>query len=132
MNQQCQEAEGKYRKFFEESQDAIVIVDPETGKIVDCNVSAALLVERDKSELIGQHQSILHPQIFADRDFPEEFKEPIKNIPATPFETQVVTKTGKFKYVSIKATMFEFQGKKFLLNTYNDVTDIKSAQMITS
>ena len=61
------ESEEKYRKQFEESLDAIFLGDAETGIITDCNRAASELVGREKSELVGKHQWILHP--------PEKSKE---------------------------------------------------------
>ena len=56
------ESEEKHRKLFEESMDAIFMADAATGIIVDCNPAASKLVDRQKSELVGQHQSIVFPQ----------------------------------------------------------------------
>ena len=35
-------SEGKYKKLFQESMDAIFVGEAETGIIVDCNNAAAL------------------------------------------------------------------------------------------
>ena len=51
------ESEGKYRKLFQESTDAIVIADAETGLITDCNAAALNLVDCDQSDVIGHHYS---------------------------------------------------------------------------
>jgi PAS domain S-box-containing protein len=122
-----QESEEKYRKLFQESMDAIFVADAETGIIVDCNTAASLLVGREKSELIGQHQSILHPQTLVEEGFTKGFKQHVKN-PTRSFETQVVTKTGEIKYVSIKANVFESQGKKLMQGTFRDITERKFMQ----
>ncbi|MGD0643911.1 MAG: PAS domain S-box protein [Candidatus Bathyarchaeia archaeon] len=127
MDEHCHESEGKYSKLFQESLDAIVVADAETGIIVDCNIAASLLVGRDKADLIGQHQSILHPQRLTEVGFTKGFKEHFKN-PMKPRETQVVTKTGEIKYVSIRASVFEFQGKKLIQGTFRDITERKLMQ----
>ena len=79
-DEHCQESEEKYRKLFQESMDAILVADLETGIIVDCNTAAQLLVGRNKSELIGQHQSILHPQTLVEAGFTKGFKEHVKGM----------------------------------------------------
>jgi PAS domain S-box-containing protein len=127
IDEHCQESEGKYRKLFQESMDAIFIADAETGIIVDCNTAAQLLVGRDKSELIGQHQSILHPQTLIEGGFTKGFKEHVKDL-MRPLETEVVTKTGEIKDVSVRASVFEFQGKKLIQGTFRDITERKVMQ----
>jgi PAS domain S-box-containing protein len=124
---EIQDREEKYRKLFDESLDAIFVADAETGIIVDCNPAASLLVGRDKPELIGQHQSILHPQTLVEAGFTKGFKEHVKS-PMRPRETQVVTKTGEIKYVSVRANVFELQGKKLMQGTFRDITERKLMQ----
>jgi PAS domain S-box-containing protein len=127
-DEHCQESEEKYRKLFQESMDAILVADLETGIIVDCNTAAQLLVGRNKSELIGQHQSILHPQTLVEAGFTKGFKEHVKGCPMRSLETQVVTKTGEIKYVSVRARVFEFHGKKLIQGTFRDITERKLMQ----
>ena len=43
-------------------------------------------------------------------------------------ETQVVTKTGKIKDVSVRARVFEFHGKKLIQGTFRDITERKLMQ----
>ncbi|MBU4420832.1 MAG: PAS domain S-box protein, partial [Proteobacteria bacterium] len=69
------ESEERYRKLFEEARDGIFLADAETGILVDCNHEAAKLVGRDKSELIGQHQTILHPRHIIKDGFSDTFKK---------------------------------------------------------
>ena len=120
------DSEEKHRRLFEESIDAIFLTDTETGKIVDCNTAASKLVGREKSELIGQHQSLIHPLTSNEKGFTKEFKEHVSN-PALPVETQVITKTGETKYVSIKANVFELKGQKLIQGVFRDITDLKKA-----
>ena len=48
--------------MFNQAPDAIFLADPETKFIVDCNQTACELLSRSKNEIIGQHQSFLHPK----------------------------------------------------------------------
>ena len=73
-------SEEKYRKLFENAMDAILVADAETGIILDCNRAATELFERDKTELIGQHQRILHPPSELAGNFSETFTKHTKNI----------------------------------------------------
>jgi len=119
------ESEEKYRKQFEEAMDAIVIADAETGTIVDCNRAASGLVDREKSELIGEHQRILHPPEKIEGEFSRTFKQHLKEEEGQVLETQVITKKGEIKDVAIKANVFELGGKKLLQGIFRDITERK-------
>jgi PAS domain S-box-containing protein len=46
---------------FSGTRDALVVADVESGTILDANPAAAELFGRPLSELIGRHQTVLHP-----------------------------------------------------------------------
>ncbi len=54
--------ETRYRLLFRSASDAIVIMDPESGKVVEANPAASLLLAADSRRLVG-------------RAFPEGFDE---------------------------------------------------------
>ncbi|MBF0260844.1 MAG: PAS domain S-box protein [Magnetococcales bacterium] len=55
------ESQERYRALFESAPDAIFLADASTGIIVDANREAEQLLGRPLSEVIGMHQSQLHP-----------------------------------------------------------------------
>jgi PAS domain S-box-containing protein len=56
-----QESEEKFRLAFENALDAIYWANPEIGLITDCNKAAETLLEKRRDEIIGQHQTRIHP-----------------------------------------------------------------------
>jgi PAS domain S-box-containing protein len=126
--EQLRKAEEKYRIQFEGAIYAIFIADAETGIIVDCNPAATELVEWKKSELIGQHQRILHPPERIEGEFSDTFKQHLKEKQGQTLETQVVTKNGEIKDVTIKASLIEVGGKKLMQAIFQDITDYKKAE----
>lgn len=56
VNRELQFSERRYRVLFEDAPDAIVLLDINTGKVVDVNPAAANLFGVKKSELIGRDQ----------------------------------------------------------------------------
>ena len=121
------ESEEKYRKLFEASMDAIFVADIETGIIVDCNPAASTLVGREKSELVGQHQSIITPQEQMEAGFARVFKQHLKDQTKT-FETQIIMKTGEIRDVAVRDTIIELEGKKLMQGTIRDITEHKKAE----
>ena len=128
VGEQLRQAEEKYRMQFEGSLDAIFVIDAETGMIIDCNPAATKLVEREKSELIGQHQRILHPKEKIEAGTSRSFRQYDEERQGQVLETQVVTKTGEIKDVAITASLLEFGGKKVLQGTFRDITERKKAE----
>jgi len=124
------ESEEKYRIQFEEALDAIFVADAETGIIIDCNRAASQLVGREKSEIIGQHQKILHPPEEIEGEFSRTFKSHIEEKAGKVLETQVITKKGEIRDVAIKANLFEIRGRKMLQGIFRDITEHKRAEEV--
>ena len=128
VEEALRKAEEKYRAQFEGALDAIFVADVETGILVDCNPAATKLVGREKSELIGQHQRILHPPERIDGGFSDTYKEHLKTKQGQTLETQIITKKGQIKDVAIKANLLEVRGKKLLQGIFRDITVRKQAE----
>ena len=128
VEEKLRESEEKYRKLFEEALDAIFVADAETGTLVDCNETAARLVGREKSEVIGLHQSILHPPEDIEGQFSETFRRHIERERGQLLEARVIAKDGRTKDVAIKANVLEIGGKKVLQGIFRDVTEQKKAE----
>ena len=126
--EKLRKAEEKYRTQFEGAIDAIFVADAETGIIVDCNPAATRLVEREKSELIGQHQRILHPPERIEGEFSDTFIKHLTEEQGQTLETQVITKNGELKDIAIKASLIEVGGKKLLQGLFRDITDRKKVE----
>jgi len=118
-------SEERYRNLFERALDAIFVADAETGIVIDCNRAAAELVSREKSELVGKHQSILHPPEKIKGGFSKTFKQHLKEKEGCILETKVITKTGEIKDVAIKASVFKLKGKKVIQGIFRDITERK-------
>ncbi len=124
---QLEELEQKYKIIFEAVGDAIFVADIETGLIVDCNLEATKLVHRDRSDIIGKHQSILNPKQESDGDFSRIFQEHAQGN-AELIETKIITSNMELRDVAVKAGVFELNGKKMMVGIFRDVTVQKQDQ----
>jgi PAS domain S-box-containing protein len=118
----------RYRKLFEQARDGIFLAEAETGIIVDCNQEAARLVGRDKAELIGQPQTILHPPDRMADTFSQTFKAHIKDGEGSILEEEIITSSGAIRIVAIKASLINIGGKKYLQGMFRDITELKRAE----
>jgi two-component system, cell cycle sensor histidine kinase and response regulator CckA len=120
------DSEERYRKLFENAIDGIVLADLERGIIIDCNKVIGGLVEREKTELIGQSQQILHPPEDSIGEVSRTFAQHRFDKEGQVLETQVITKTGEIKQVEIKANILELKGRKVLQGIFRDITERKN------
>jgi len=125
MEDALSESEEKYRTQFEEALDAILVADAETGLIIDCNRAASELVGREKSELVGEHQRILHPPEEIEGGFSRTYKQHLKEKEGQILEDRVITKNGEIRDAAIKTNVFELRGRKLIQGVFRDITERK-------
>jgi PAS domain S-box-containing protein len=122
------ESEEQYRTLFAEAMDGIGLVDAKTGVILDCNQALAALVGRDKTELIGQHQTILHPPVANGEAFSPTFRQHLGDKAGQVLEAQVVGRSGEIRLAEIKANHINLRGKTVVQGIFRDITDRKRAE----
>ena len=121
-------SENRYRTLFNGSQDAVVVIDDETGSILDCNSSLCRMTQRAKAELIGRMNSILYPPSdqrlppggsFLDRTAEAEAK-------GTPLEKEIITSDGRRIPIEVRLTRVDIDGRRCLLGILRDITQRKT------
>jgi len=121
------ESEEKFRLAFENAKDAILWADAETGLIINCNKAAEILLERKREEIIGHHQSTVHPPQKAEY-YTQLFKHHIEQGGAADDEAEVITKSGRTKPVHITASVTLVGGKPIIQGIFRDVTERKQVE----
>jgi PAS domain S-box-containing protein len=122
------ESKERYHLLFEEAQDGIALADAETGEIVDCNQALCRMTERDKSELLGQPQRILHPQHQLENEHSSSFLSHKTGDPGQPLEDNLLSKSGKMIPVEIRASRVQMNGRDYLHGIFRDITERKQAE----
>ena len=122
--EKLKESEEKYRGLFENSGDAVFIMDIETGIILDANRQTEQLTGRPRQELIGTHQSMLHPAEDAEY-YRKKFQKHIKNDLVYDLEAEVVKKDGSVVPVFICSNLIDLQGKKIIQGIFRDISKEK-------
>ncbi len=122
--EKLRESEEKYRSLFENSGDAIFIVDIETGIILDANRQAERLTGSLRQEVIGMHHARLHSGQPTEY-YEKKFQEHIKNDLTSDLEAEVVTKDGSVIPVFICSNLIDLPGKKVIQMMYRDISKEK-------
>jgi PAS domain S-box-containing protein len=127
--EKSRESEAKYRMLFENAVDAIFVADPDTGYLIDVNKKAEELTGYNRTELVGKHQSFIHPS--EDADFYEqEFQKSIKSEGAKFREMLVQTRDGLNVPVEINAggTIQSAEGKLHI-GIFRNISERKQTEM---
>ncbi|MFH1479443.1 MAG: PAS domain S-box protein [Candidatus Omnitrophota bacterium] len=126
IEESLRNSEERFRKFFEQSKDAIFVADTETRMLIDCNLQAEKLIGRQKEEILSMHADELHP-----KDAVEEimaiFKRQALGEDVTA-ESLVLTKDGKRIPVSIATAIVDIKGKTSLIGMFRDITKRKKTE----
>jgi PAS domain S-box-containing protein len=122
------ESEERFRSLFEGAPDAIILTDPKSGKILDANPTALQLLLRPREEIIGLHQSQLHPperEAYSQETFAKHMQQAQQGGKPQPIENVVLRSDGSTIPVEVLAQMIHLQGKPILRSTFRDITERK-------
>jgi len=131
VEEALRESEKRFRTLFENSPDAIILADIDSGIIIDANSEASRLLARPVEEIRGMHQSEIHPErtneysksIFrfhADRLFEQNAPHPVENF--------ILRSDGTEVPVEVVASMITIDGKPVLQGVFRDITERRLAE----
>ncbi len=117
------ESEERIRNVLEAVQAGIVIIDPETHRIVDVNTLAARMINAPKDQIIG---SVCHNYICPA----EVGKCPISDLKQTIDRAERVLLSADGKKYSIIKTVVPvmIEGRRHLVESFVDITERKQAE----
>lgn len=122
-----EESEARYRRLFETAKDGILILDGDTGRIVDANPFLQDLLGYPESELIGKALWEIGPV----RDIPasqEAMRELQKNEYIRYEDIPLETKAGVRKSVEFVSNVYQVNGFRVIQCNIRDITERKQAQ----
>ncbi|MCF7820930.1 MAG: PAS domain S-box protein [Mariprofundaceae bacterium] len=111
-----------YVSIIEASPDAIFLADAETGLIVEGNEQASGLIGRPRKEIIGMHQSDLHPKEEAGY-YQNIFRQNIQKGTAIEGSVVVLHRDGHHVPVEVTAGTIEIDGRKFIQGIFRDISE---------
>lgn len=114
-------SEQKYRAIIETSPEPILIADVKTARLVEANDAAARLFRCRREDLIGLHQTELHPSDSRER-FRQTFREHIEAGRVTVPDAVIQTANGEPVPVEICASPVMLDQNLHLVGFFRDMS----------
>jgi len=115
------QSEHKYRELFESLSDAAFVSDEQSGKIIDTNRCAEILLGCPRSEILGRKQSQ-----FLALEQARALEAGIKTTVAC--ECEMIRAGGSSLTVEVRATRLTLYGRVLVLRLCRDVSGVRRAQ----
>ncbi|GAI95522.1 unnamed protein product, partial [marine sediment metagenome] len=112
---------------FKNLNDAAFLADVETRHILDTNKQGEVLLGRTCEEIIGMHQSELHPPGKAD-EYRQRFAIHVQKGHAADYDGEAIRKDGSIVPVNISAAPVTIGGKQLILGLFRDITERKQME----
>jgi len=115
-------SELRYRRLFETAPYGILVLDAETGVVVDVNPSLCRLLDYEPAEILDQtlwSVPAFKNAATAKRHFRDLVRQPHVRYDDLPLET----KDGQIRHVELVSTLFLAESKQFVQCTVHDVTE---------
>ena len=117
-------SEDKYRSLFDQARDAILVVDDDTGRILDCNRALAAEWGYAPETLIGSTTEAVGLTDPAGDDAPASVFGQNGSL-TTIRETRMRTAAGDERLVSVKSGRFRLGEAKVRLDICRDITELR-------
>jgi len=122
-------SESRYRLLYERNVDAIVMVEPETHRIVLANPAADTMFGYAEREILRLNLPDLHPpevwEVLRDR-----YAEGLRSESRVGPECAVRTRSGEERLAEITATRLCLEGQDVLMVHLRDITEQRRAELM--
>ncbi|MCF7887178.1 MAG: PAS domain S-box protein [Candidatus Omnitrophica bacterium] len=119
-HQRTKRSEVKFRTIFQKAGTAIFVADSKTGIILDCNQRAEELMQMPRKDLVGMHQTKLHPR--KGKDYKKIFKQHVKKETNADYQGHIQDGQGTIKPVWISAEILNFGSKNLMAGFFTDLS----------
>ncbi|NHK30701.1 MAG: PAS domain S-box protein [Asgard group archaeon] len=129
IEKDLRENEEKYRVLFMQARDGIVLIDQETGKIIDANPEFIRMSDRQLAELLLKHIWEIRP-LDKQKLAKQKFEETKKTGTSESSELELEQPDGKLIPLEFLSRKIIIQKRDYLLSICRDISDKKLAESI--
>ncbi|MGB8580416.1 MAG: ATP-binding protein [Candidatus Sulfotelmatobacter sp.] len=118
------QTEQRYKHLVDTANDAILVIDVETGIVLEANARSTALLGRPTREIVGaQAESIV---LESDREvYREVLKTTLEGAAVAGMEMRLNHYDGHTLAVEVNASLTEFEGKKIVQGIFRDIRERK-------
>lgn len=130
VEQQLEDTQKRFTVLFHQMNDAAVLADIETGLILEANQPAERLWGKSVAELIGTHQSDLHPPVLsaeARKAFADHIAALMQN-KRDSLRVPILRSDGIEVPTEISSSLIEIDGRTCILGVFRDIRDRVKAE----
>ena len=124
-----QRSETRYRRLFEASKDGVLIVDPESRKILDANPFMSELLNYTREELLGRE--LFEIGLLRDEEMNREaFRELLHQGFIRYEDLPLVTREGRRRDVEFVSNLYSEAGEAIIQCNIRDITQRKRIENV--
>jgi PAS domain S-box-containing protein len=113
------ESEKKFKTLYNLSPDPFLLLDADTGCIIDANLSALQVFKMSINEIKGLHHSFIYPENM--RDFiDQKFRSGISGFFSGPVEIDLTDTCQKI--LEVRSRIFRMGNKVLMMQNFRDIT----------
>jgi PAS domain S-box-containing protein len=116
----------RYRALFEQAADSMVLIDSETGALVDFNEQAYQTLGYTREEFA--QLTLFDFEIVESLDEVARHIEKIIREGFDIFEAKHKTKTGEIRNVQVNSRVIAFGGRDYVQGIWHDITEARTAE----
>ena len=121
-------SETRYRRLFETAQDGILLLDADSGQIIDVNPFLTDLIGYSKEDLLNK--KLWDIGFFKDINKSKNIFLELKNKEYVRYEDlPLETKDGRSIDVEFVSNVYQVDGKKIIQCNVRDITRLKRAEL---
>jgi PAS domain S-box-containing protein len=119
------ESERNYRTVFEEANDAMVVFEPESEKVLDVNARACEVYGYPRAELVAMSLKRLTKNVERGE---ASIQKLLEEGSIRDFESVHLSRDGREINVLVNSSLIEYRGRKAVLSINRDITRRKRAE----
>ena len=121
------DSEHRYRALFDESTDAIMLIDVLSGRYLDCNPMTERLTGYTREEIAQMKTGMLLP--LPRKEELVSNREIIMSGRVLRSETEILTKGGTLVPVEFNASLVTINNKQHILSMLHDISERKASEL---
>jgi len=120
-------SETKYRALMEQAYDAVFLINPTNGQIMEVNLQAEILTGLPRERLLKINYWDLYPRDMVSQAI-EQFNKGVKRGFSALHNVEIRRENGETAWVDISARLIEFNNMKVYHTVMKDITERKKEE----